>query len=44
LDVADIEETETGLLVTIRQSKTDQEGHGDVIALARGDVACPVKA
>jgi site-specific recombinase XerD len=44
LDVADIEETETGLLVTIRQSKTDQEGAGDVIALARGDVACPVKA
>jgi site-specific recombinase XerC len=25
LDVADIEETETGLLVTIRSSKTDQE-------------------
>jgi hypothetical protein len=25
LDVADIEETETGLLVTIRGSKTDQE-------------------
>jgi site-specific recombinase XerD len=44
LDVADIEETETGLLVTIRQSKTDQEGAGDVIALARGDVACPVNA
>jgi integrase len=44
LDVADIEETETGLLVTIRHSKTDQEGAGDVIAISRGDVACPVKA
>jgi site-specific recombinase XerD len=44
LDVADIEETETGLLVTIRQSKTDQEGQGAVIAIARGDIACPVKA
>src|SRR5450631_306592 len=44
LGCGDIEETQTGLLVTIRQSKTDQEGAGDVIALARGDVACPVKA
>ena len=26
LDVADIAETETGLLVTIRRSKTDQDG------------------
>jgi site-specific recombinase XerD len=44
LDVADIAETETGLLVTIRRSKTDQEGEGATIAIARGDVACPVKA
>ncbi|MBR1155245.1 site-specific integrase [Bradyrhizobium sp. JYMT SZCCT0428] len=44
LDVADIEETEAGLLVTIRHSKTDQEGEGVTIAIARGDVACPVKA
>jgi hypothetical protein len=42
--VADIQETETGLLVTIRQSKTDQEGQGVTIAIARGDIACPVKA
>jgi hypothetical protein len=41
--VADIEETETGPLVTIRHSKTDQEGAGDIIAISRGDVACPVK-
>src|SRR6266550_4934186 len=26
------------------QSKTDQEGEGATIAIARGDVACPVKA
>jgi site-specific recombinase XerD len=44
LDVADIEETETGLLVTIRGSKTDQEREGVTIAIARGDTACPVKA
>jgi hypothetical protein len=33
LDVADIEETETGLLVTIRSSKTDQEGQGVISPL-----------
>src|SRR6267378_2877222 len=44
LNVADIAETETGLLVTIRGSKTDQERQGVTIAIARGDVACPVKA
>jgi site-specific recombinase XerD len=44
LDVADVEETVAGLRVTIRHSKTDQEGQGVTIAIARGDVACPVKA
>jgi integrase len=44
LDVADIEETETVLLVAIRGSKTDQERAGATIAIARGDVACPAKA
>ena len=44
LDVADIAETETGLLVTIRGSKTDQERQGVTIAITRGDIACPVKA
>jgi site-specific recombinase XerD len=44
LDVADIAETETGLLVTIRGSKTDQERAGATIAIARGNVACPAKA
>jgi site-specific recombinase XerD len=44
LDVADIAEAKTGLLVTIRRSKTDQEGEGITIAIARGDVACPARA
>ena len=44
LDVADIAETETGLLVMIRRSKTDQDGEGVTIAIARGDVACPARA
>jgi site-specific recombinase XerD len=44
LDVADIADTETGLLVTIRGSKTDQERQGVTIAIARGDIACPAKA
>ena len=44
LDVEDIEETAEGLRVTIRRSKTDQEGHGHVIAIPRGVIACPVAA
>jgi site-specific recombinase XerD len=44
LDLADIEETDAGLRVTIRQSKTDQDGEGATIAIARGAVACPVRA
>lgn len=44
LDVADIEEVPEGLRVTIRRGKTDQEGHGSVVAIIRGEVACPVSA
>src|SRR3977135_1415915 len=44
LDVADLEETEEGMRVAIRRSKTDQEGKGEVIAIVRGSVNCPVKA
>ena len=44
LDVADIAETENGLLVSIRRSKTDQDGEGVTVAIARGDVACPARA
>jgi hypothetical protein len=36
LDVADIEERPEGLRVTIRRSKTDQEGAGAVVAVCRG--------
>jgi hypothetical protein len=33
-----------GFKIIIRRSKTDQEGRGDTIAIARGVTACPVKA
>ena len=33
-----------GLRVTIRRSKTDQEGQGAVVAIPRDVVACPVEA
>jgi site-specific recombinase XerD len=44
LNVTDVEESEAGLRVAIRHSKTDQDGQGVTIAIPRGDVACPVKA
>jgi integrase len=44
LNADDIEETAEGLRVTIRRSKTDQEGHGHVIAIPHGVIACPVTA
>jgi site-specific recombinase XerD len=44
LNADDIEETPEGLRITIRRSKTDQEGHGHVIAIPRGMIACPVAA
>ena len=44
LDCEDIEECETGLRITIRHSKTDQEGAGRTIAIVRGSIACPVAA
>jgi hypothetical protein len=43
-DVADLRETEVGLIVTIRRSKTDQEGEGRNVAIVRGSMACPVQA
>jgi hypothetical protein len=36
--------SETGLKITIRHSKTDQEGAGMTIAIVRGSVTCPVAA
>jgi hypothetical protein len=44
LDVEDLEEAPEGLLVTIRRSKTDQEGIGRKVAIPRGEIACPVAA
>src|SRR5262245_542933 len=44
LDVADIEDVPEGLLITIRRSKTDQEGQGRKVAIPRGEIACPVTA
>jgi site-specific recombinase XerD len=44
LDVDDVQETTEGLHVAIRHSKTDQERRGQVIAIPRGAIACPVAA
>jgi site-specific recombinase XerD len=44
LDIADLEFCNNGLRVTIRRSKTDQEGLGATIAIVSGSTACPVKA
>jgi hypothetical protein len=44
LVVADIDECPEGLRVTIRRSKTDQEGAGALVAVCRGSIACPVHA
>jgi site-specific recombinase XerD len=44
LDVTDIKEMPGGLQVRIRGSKTDQERHGQTIAIAPGKTACPIKA
>jgi site-specific recombinase XerD len=44
IDVADLAECPEGLRVTIRRSKTDQEGAGAVIAVCKGSVACPISA
>ena len=46
LDVGDIEETRQGLVVTLRFSKTDQEGRGRTVAIpfGRQPLTCPVRA
>ena len=44
LNVSDIEFGADGLKVTIRRSKTDQEGEGQVIGIAYGTCLCPVAA
>jgi site-specific recombinase XerD len=46
LDVADVAETAEGLVVTVRRSKTDQEGQGVRVGLPYGSnpATCPVRA
>src|SRR5262245_47519267 len=44
LNIEDIEFCDGGLRVAIRRSKTDQEGLGATIAVARGSIVCPVEA
>jgi len=46
LDVADVQTTREGLIVTIRRSKTDQEGQGAKLGIPRGQHpgTCPVRA
>ena len=46
LSLEDLEETERGLVVTLRRSKTDQEGRGQVRAVLFGRTPemCPVRA
>lgn len=44
LDVADIERQPEGIFITIRRSKTDQEGAGHIIAVPRGTKIKPVAA
>jgi site-specific recombinase XerD len=45
LDVGDVAESSDGLLVTIRRSKTDQEGEGATIGLPYGSdpSTCPIR-
>ena len=44
LDCEDVEDCESGLRITIRRAKTDQEGQGATIAIVRGSISCPVAA
>jgi site-specific recombinase XerD len=44
LNIEDIEEVPDGMKITIRHSKTDQEGAGQTIAIPSGKIACPVAA
>lgn len=46
LNVADLELTEAGYVVTIRRSKTDQKGKGRTVGIPRGahEETCPVRA
>src|SRR5207248_19441 len=45
LDVADLEERHEGLVITLRRSKTDQEGVGRPVGIPYGSnpATCPVR-
>jgi integrase len=44
LEIADLEAVPEGLRVTVRRSKGDPEGRGQVIPIVRGTQGCPVAA
>jgi site-specific recombinase XerD len=46
LDIGDVELTRDGAIVTLRRSKTDQEGTGQKVGIPRGKhtATCPVRA
>jgi integrase len=46
LDVEDLENVRDGMVVTVRRSKTDQEGEGRKVGIPRGadETTCPVRA
>jgi integrase len=44
LEIEDLTFTEDGVKVLIRRSKTDQDGAGQVVGIARGVNLCPVAA
>jgi site-specific recombinase XerD len=46
INIGDLEFTDEGLLISIRRSKTDQEGHGQIVAIPRAaeKTLCPVSA
>ncbi len=44
IQVDDLERKEQGLIVSIRKSKTDQEGVGDTVPIIQADHYCPIQA
>lgn len=46
LDVEDVITKPTGILISVRQSKTDQDGQGQLVGVARGDnrLTDPIRA
>ncbi len=42
--VSDVEVLDEGLRITVRRSKTDQDGRGQIVHVPRGNRLCPVLA